>query len=49
MSPALQAAIEINNRWLNCLRRSHAQLADCPTNEQVAAIIELHINPSKDK
>jgi hypothetical protein len=45
MSAALKAAHEINELWRGCLDGSEVELADCPEDSDVAAIIEKHVKP----
>lgn len=36
----MQLAVEINALWLECLKRARLELAHCPTDEDVAELIE---------
>lgn len=49
MSPSLAAAMEINALWRKCLDGSQVHLASCPSDEEVAAIIERHMNPIQEE
>jgi len=42
MDPALQAAAEINAMWTACLDGKAIENPNCPSNEQVAAVIRKH-------
>lgn len=43
MNPALKAAIEINVLWQRCLDGARVLPERCPTNEEIAAIIEKYL------
>jgi hypothetical protein len=47
-NPYLAAAAEINQEWIACIDHERAaafNLANCPSNQRVAGIIERHIPP----
>ena len=45
MKPSLSAAEEINAGWHRCLGVEDIAIPNCPTDEQVAEIIERHMLP----
>lgn len=49
MSPALKAAMEINARWHECSDIKDLVRVGCPTDDEVAAIIERHVSNSKEE
>lgn len=42
MPRGLDAAVQINALWHRCLELEHILPASCPTDDDVAAIIEKH-------
>lgn len=48
MNPYLEAAGEINERWHECLRLNGMVPANCPTDDEGAAIIQKHIPPTEE-
>lgn len=48
-SQSLKAAIEINSMWAACFGGLTFKLANCPSNEQVAEVIEKHMKPAAAK
>jgi hypothetical protein len=42
MRPSLQAAREISRLWLECLNGLHVELATCPSDDTMAAIIDRY-------
>jgi hypothetical protein len=45
VSAYLDAAKRINGLWVDCLGNLDIYLSGCPSDEQVAAVIEEHLPP----
>lgn len=48
MKSSEHAAIEINQLWRDCLAGADVEDERCPTNEQVAEIIERHMHTGEE-
>lgn len=46
MNPSMRAAVEINDLWRKCILGEHPD--KCPTNRQIAEIIEKHMTKNKE-